>query len=112
MNSSVVLVGVLFAGLAGGCQSYESGVQLLCESPKHCAECLKLEPAAQIPALFEYSAQHVRNGKLQDQISKLLTLPYEERVPALRKMASDADVAGCELADLWAAIPAPADKTP
>lgn len=73
---------------------------LVCESPKHCPDCKDLTVDAQESAMVAYAIEHLRNDSVREDLRKLSTESAADREAGLRKMAEDADVAGCELADV------------
>jgi len=92
--ATVVLV------FAVGCQSYESGVQLACESPRHCPDCPQAAGETRVKALQAYVDKHLRNDEARAAFTKSFAGPPEDVASSLRKTAKDAGIAGCLLADV------------
>lgn len=97
-----VLAGAV-ALLSIGCQSYESGIQLICESPKHCGPCDKLKGEARVRALQDYASEHVRNEDAKRVLRSLEDAPADERGKQLREIATKASVAACPMAEVMTA---------
>ncbi|MEM6993275.1 MAG: hypothetical protein AAF721_22370 [Myxococcota bacterium] len=98
----LVLLPTLAATLVGlaGCQSYESGMQLICEAPKHCEPCKSQEGSAQLQALQKYIDTHLRNEDAKQALLSLKDAPVNEQGKQLRRMATEAGIAGCAMADV------------
>ncbi len=89
-----------------GCQSYESGIQLICEAPKHCAPCKEQEGAQRVKSLQQYIDEHLRNEDAKEALLSLKDAPYNEQGKQLRRMATEAGVAGCGMADVMDSVTA------
>ena len=82
------------------CQSYDTGMQLICEAPKHCKPCEAEQGEAKLRALDQYIEKHLRNEDAKQALLSLKDAPHNEQGKQLRRMAEDAGLSGCPMADV------------
>ena len=56
--------------LFGGCQSYETGVEVICQAPKRCTECMEAPPDRQSAKLAQHIEKLLRNGEARKLLDK------------------------------------------
>ena len=100
VRRSFCALAVFCSVLSLGCQSRDAGVLLVCESPKHCTDCKDLPLQTQESAMIAYTLEHLRNEDVRADLRGLQSKSAADREAGLRKMAEEAGIAGCELADV------------
>ncbi len=96
-----------------GCQSYETGVEVICQAPKRCAECMEAPPDQQTRKLAQHIEKLLRNGEAKKLMDQMAGAPAEEKVKLLREAAERAQLTGCPFADhIEASAAAPSEAKP
>jgi len=85
--------------LLGACQSYEKGIEVICQAPNTCQECANADPSMRMPMLAHAIEEGLSNGKATDLFAALAALTPEQRAATLAAEAKAAGLAGCPLAD-------------
>lgn len=93
------------------CQSYDNGMQLICDAPKHCKECEAEQGEDKLRALDGYIEQHLRNEDAKQALLSLKDAPHHEQGKQLRRMATEAGLSSCPMADVMDEV-APSTPAP
>lgn len=93
------------------CQSYDNGMQLICDAPKHCKECEGKQGEDKLRALDGYIEQHLRNEDAKQALLSLKDAPHHEQGKQLRRMATEAGLSSCPMADVMDEV-APSTPAP
>lgn len=88
-------------GMLAGCQSYETGIEVICQAPVRCVECREAPPELRSMKYAEHMERLVRNGKAQDFLGSVATMEPKARIEALRAEAKAANLSECPLADFF-----------
>lgn len=91
---------VCFGSVALGCQSYEEGMRVLCDSPKN-ADLSQHDPAERMRKFSEWIDDHVKNGEVRELFNSLSDMSPEQRVVAIERAAAKAKIDPCLVAEAW-----------
>ncbi len=90
------------------CQSYEKGVEIICNAPNTCgAECENAAPDMRAVKLADYIDGQLSNGEARAMFDNLAAAAPADKKVILDDEAKKAGLANCPLADL---VGAPAPK--
>jgi hypothetical protein len=93
------------AVLSFGCgQSYEAGVEALCNAPVTCTTCVEADAADKAVRLADHVRSTVHNPEVLSMFESFSSLSPEEKVSALGHAAARARISGCAMQDLWRAV--------
>lgn len=97
-----------------GCQSYETGIEVICQANVRCVECQEAPPELRSMKYAEYMERLVRNGEAKTFLESIANMDPQARVDALRREAKSAQLSECPLADYFeqALVVAPANAGP
>lgn len=96
LRPTPLLLGLL---LFVGCQSYETGVEVICQAPRRCTECMKAPPDQQTRKLAQHIEKLLRNGEAKKLMDQMAGAPADKKVKLLREAAERAQLTGCPFAD-------------
>lgn len=94
----------LLAGLPvalSACQSYETGIEVICQANVRCVECQEAPPELRSMKYAEYMERLVRNGEAKTFLESIAAMDPQARIDALRREAKNANLAECPLADYF-----------
>ncbi|MCK9459038.1 MAG: hypothetical protein M0R80_05310 [Proteobacteria bacterium] len=94
-----VLVVLSLALALGACQSYEKGVEVICQGPNSCAECANIDPSMRMAMMAKSIDDNLSNGKATDLFGAMAAMSPAERVAKLEAEAKAAGLASCPLVD-------------
>ncbi len=97
----VVAVVSILGPFVGGCQSYEEGVEVICEGPNDCAECAQVAPELRWQVMAREIDKGLSNGEAEKLFDRCAELAPAERAALLRGEAEKAGLATCPMADSW-----------
>ncbi len=96
LRSAPLLLGLL---VFVGCQSFETGVEVICQAPKRCSECMEAPPDQQTRKLAQHIEGLLRNGEAKKLMNAMAGAPVESKVKLLREAAERAKLTSCPFAD-------------
>lgn len=103
---AVASVAISCALALAGCQSYEKGIEVICQGPNNCPECANLDPSMRMAFVAKNIDDGLSNGKATDLFASLAALSPAERGAVLDAEAKAAGLADCPLADSFRAAAA------
>jgi hypothetical protein len=95
----MVLLGLAALSL-GGCQSYDEGVMVICESAA-AVGAEELDPPARASLASIWVFEHLENPDARALFRSLAPLSPERKAEAVRRVAAEAGITECSLAELW-----------
>jgi len=99
MNGKLACTLVAFTLALGACQSYEKGVEVICQGPNSCAECANVDPSMRMAMMAKSIEDNLSNGKATELFGAMGAMSPAERVDKLAAEAKAAGLASCPLAD-------------
>lgn len=93
-----VLVAALGTTLVG-CQSFEKGMEELCEAPSRCSTCANPDPAMRQMSIAEHIGKSVSNGEVKELLKAVAMADPSTKAELLETEARRAGLASCALAD-------------
>jgi hypothetical protein len=99
MNGKLVFILVTLALALGACQSYEKGIEAICQGPNSCAECANADPSMRMAMMAKSIEDNLSNGKATDLFGAMAAMSPAERVAKLAAEAKAAGLASCPMAD-------------
>ena len=78
-----------------GCQSHSAAMQLICEAPKQCTDCLKVSPDMRLMATAQYIEKYVSNREAQRMMESLANLSPKDKALLVQKSANKAGIKEC-----------------
>lgn len=90
---------LLAMSLLVGCQSYETGVEVICQAPKRCSSCDGAPEEQKIMLMAQHADGQLRNAEARKLLDSLGSLSNEDKVKALREAAERAELTECPFAD-------------
>lgn len=99
MNGKLACVLVAFALVLASCQSYEKGIEAICQGPNSCAECANVDPSMRMALMARGIEDNVSNGKAIELFGAMAAMSPAERASRLEAEAKAAGLASCPLAD-------------
>lgn len=94
-----VFVVLSFALALGACQSYEKGVEVICQGPNSCAECANVDPSMRMALMARAIEDGLGNGQAIELFGAMAAMSPAERVAKLEAEAKAAGLASCPLVD-------------
>lgn len=97
----VVAVVSILGPFVAGCQSYEEGVEVICEGPNDCSECAQVVPEMRGQVMARQIEKGLSNGEAKKLFDECAMLAPADRAAKLRAEAEKAGLATCPMADSW-----------
>ena len=96
---SVVLI-VCLGAFTGGCQSYEEGMRVLCDSPKN-ADLSQHDPAERMRRYAQWLDEHINNRDVRELLKAISGMSPEQRRAAVNEAADKANIKPCLVTETW-----------
>ena len=81
-----------------GCQSHTAAMQVICDAPKKCTECLKVLPEMQLMATAQYIDKRISNREAQKMMEDFAILSSKDKKELLETNAQKAGIQDCSFA--------------
>jgi len=98
-----VLLGSATVSLPAHAESFQEGMQLICQSPKQAKVESLRDRSKQLTTAAKWIDEHLRNREARQVFDSLPPLELVEKAAKVREAAYKAGISECPLADLWAA---------
>ena len=90
-----------FTLACGALQSYAGGLQVICDAPLTCTECMEADAEVRQTFLARHIEEQLWNGSAQNAFEALAYADPETRVAILRQEAAQNGLESCPLADFF-----------
>ena len=90
---------LVFALSLAACQSKDAGLQVVCDAPVDCADCMTVSPDQRQMALAKHITDKLSNSEVQALMETMANLPPEERLALFEGEARAAGLASCPMVD-------------
>jgi hypothetical protein len=97
----VLLVLAFLLMVVVGCQSREEALQLMCNAPLDCRECIMAPPEERVLLLSDYISEGVSNPHVRALFESFRDLSQEQRRTALQDALQEAGIGQCEFLRLF-----------
>jgi hypothetical protein len=100
MNGKLACILVTLALALGACQSYQKGLEAICQGPNTCAECVSADPSMKAALMAASIDGALSNGQAKDLFTAMAAMSPAERVAKLEAEAKAAGLAACPMVDV------------
>ncbi len=84
-----------------GCQSYDTGLAIICDAPAANPECMGADDSSRGSCLMRAIEPQLEDAEAREFFESLANLDERDRARALRAAAHEAGQAGCPMADVY-----------
>jgi len=99
MNGKLACVFAALALALGACQSYEKGVEVICQGPNSCAECANVDPSMRMALMAKSIEDDLSNGQAIELFGTMGAISPAERIVKLEAEAKAAGLTACPMVD-------------
>ena len=99
MNGKLACVFAALALALGACQSYEKGVEVICQGPNNCKECANTDPSMRMAFMAASIEDDLSNGQATELFGSMAAMSPAERATKLAAEAKAAGLASCPMVD-------------